>query len=168
MCGNLSSFSAPSHWCRSRPYSLVSFFFFLLPHPGTWGFSCLLGGLRSSASVQWVFCRSSSTCRCISDGFLGRKVISTSYSSAILKVPPFLVLRLKPSVLHTAHKACPGVSCPFPAPLTAGRGRPCPFLALSAAPATLPAGCGAPASPLGGPFSQFSPISHLLRKAWSV
>ena len=28
------------------------FFFFLLPYPGTWGVSCLLGGLRSSASVQ--------------------------------------------------------------------------------------------------------------------
>ena len=30
----------------------VCFFFFLLPYPGTWGVSCLLGGLRSSASVQ--------------------------------------------------------------------------------------------------------------------
>ena len=28
------------------------FFFFLLPYPGTWGVSCLLGGLRSSASIQ--------------------------------------------------------------------------------------------------------------------
>ena len=30
VCGNLSSFAAPSHWCRSRPYSFVSvisFFF---------------------------------------------------------------------------------------------------------------------------------------------
>ena len=27
-------------------------FFFLLPYPGKWGFSCLLGSLRSSASVQ--------------------------------------------------------------------------------------------------------------------
>ena len=62
-------------------------FFFLLPYPGTWGVSCLLGSLRSSASVQWVFCRRSSTCRCISDVFVGRKLISTSYSSAILKLP---------------------------------------------------------------------------------
>ena len=30
----------------------LCFFFFLLPSPGTWGVSCLLGGLRSSASVQ--------------------------------------------------------------------------------------------------------------------
>ena len=62
----------------------LCYFFFLLPYPGMWGFSCLLGGLTSSASVQWVFYRSSSTCRCISDVSVGRKVISASYSSAIL------------------------------------------------------------------------------------
>ena len=67
----------------------LCFFFFLLPYPGTWGVSCLLGGLRSSARVQWVFCRRSSTCRCISDVFVGRKVISASYSSAILKLLQF-------------------------------------------------------------------------------
>ena len=30
VCGNLSSFTAPSHWCKSRPYSfasVISFFF---------------------------------------------------------------------------------------------------------------------------------------------
>ena len=58
-------------------------FFFLLPYPSTWGVSCLLGGLTSSASIQWVFCRSSSTCRCISTVSVGSKVISASYSSAI-------------------------------------------------------------------------------------
>ena len=62
----------------------LCYFFFLLPYPSTWGVSCLLGSLRSSASVQWVFCRSSSTCRCISNVSVGRKVISPSYSSAIL------------------------------------------------------------------------------------
>ena len=66
----------------------LCFFFFLLPYPGMWGVSCVLGGLRSSARVQWVFCRSFSTCRCISDVFVGRKVISMSYSSAILKLLP--------------------------------------------------------------------------------
>ena len=58
------------------------YFFFLLPYPSTWGVSCLLGGLTFSASVQWVFCRCS-TCRCISNVSVGRKVISASYSSAI-------------------------------------------------------------------------------------
>ena len=64
-----------------------SFFFFLLPYPGTWGVSCLLGSLRSSAIVQQVFCRNSSPCRCISDVSVGRKVISVSYSSAIFSSP---------------------------------------------------------------------------------
>ena len=49
----------------------LCYFFFLLPSPGTWGVSCLLGGLWSSASVQYVFCRSCSTCRCISGVFVG-------------------------------------------------------------------------------------------------
>ena len=61
----------------------LCYFFSLLPYPGTWGVSCPLGGLTSSASVQWVFCRSSSTCRCISNVSVGRKVISTSYPSSI-------------------------------------------------------------------------------------
>ena len=69
----------------------LCFFFFLLLYPGTWRVSCLLGGLRSSASVQWVFCRSCSTCRCISDVFVETKVISASYSSAILKLPGFII-----------------------------------------------------------------------------
>ena len=30
----------------------LCFFFFLLPYAGTWGVSCLLGSLRSSASIQ--------------------------------------------------------------------------------------------------------------------
>ena len=62
----------------------LCYFFFLLPFSSTWGVSCLLGGLTSSASIQWVFCRSSSTCRCISNVSVGRKMISTSYSFAIL------------------------------------------------------------------------------------
>ena len=69
-------------------------FFFLLPYPGTWGVSCLLGGLTSSASVQWVFYRSSSTCRCISDISVGRKVISVSYCSAIFS-SVWLILDLR-------------------------------------------------------------------------
>ena len=66
----------------------LCYLFFLLPYPSTWGFSCLLGCLTSSASFQWVFCRSTSTCRCISNVSVGRKVISTSYSSAILPDSP--------------------------------------------------------------------------------
>ena len=70
-------------------------FSFLLPYPSTWGVSCLLGGLTSSASVQWVFCRRRSTCRCISTVSVGRKVISASYSSAILPRPLQLIFSVK-------------------------------------------------------------------------
>ena len=54
----------PSVWKPFLPHSslplvqvpslffCLCFFFFLLPYPGTWGVSCLLGGLRSSASIQ--------------------------------------------------------------------------------------------------------------------
>ena len=66
----------------------LCYFFFLLPYPSTWGVSFLLGGLTSSASFQWVFCRSSSTCGCISNVSVGRKVISASYCSTILPRTP--------------------------------------------------------------------------------
>ena len=70
----------------------LCYFFFLLPYPSTWGVSGLLGGLTFSASVQWVFCRSSSTCRCISTVPVGRKVITASYSSAIFSGSPSVVI----------------------------------------------------------------------------
>ena len=91
---------APSAW---KPFLLHSslplvqvpslffclcYFFFLLPYPSTGGVSCLFGGRTFSASVQWVLCRSSSTCRCISTVSVGRNVISASYSSAIFSNPP--------------------------------------------------------------------------------
>ena len=80
--------SLPEAQVPSQFLCLSYFFFFLLPYPGMWGFSCLLGGLRFSASIQYVFCRSCSACRCIFDVFVVRKVISMSYSSTILKVTP--------------------------------------------------------------------------------
>ena len=75
----------------------LCYFFFILPYPSTWGSSCLLGGPTSPASVQWVFCRSSSARRCISTVSVGRKVISASYSSAILPLPPgYPISKVKP------------------------------------------------------------------------
>ena len=51
--GKFSSFTAPSHWCRSHPYSFVSVFsFFFCPTQVRGGVSYFLGSLRSSASVQ--------------------------------------------------------------------------------------------------------------------
>ena len=53
VCGNVSSFTAPSQRCRSRPYSFVSVFsFFFCPTQLHGGVYCLLGSLRSSACIQ--------------------------------------------------------------------------------------------------------------------
>ena len=83
VCGNLSSFTAPSQRYRSRPFSFVSVFcFFYCPTRVRGEFLAFW-----EVCVQYVFCRSCSTCRCIFYVFVGRKVISMSYSSAILKVP---------------------------------------------------------------------------------
>ena len=71
---NFSTFTALSPRC------LFCLFIFLLPFPYCfiWSLACLFGSLTSSASFQQVFCRSCSTCRCIFDVFLGRKIISMS------------------------------------------------------------------------------------------
>ena len=49
---------------------------------------CFSGRLRSSASDQKLFCRLSSPFCCSFDEFVEEKVISPSYSSAILTPPP--------------------------------------------------------------------------------
>ena len=86
VCGKLSSFTAPSHWCSPVPNLLSLFFLFSFALPRYVGSFLPFGKLRSSVSTHLVFCRSCSTCRCISDVFVGRKVISKSYSSTILKI----------------------------------------------------------------------------------
>ena len=83
VCGNFSSFTAPSHWCRSHPYSFVSVFpFFYCPTQ-----------VREEFLAFWeawgllpAFSRCSVGVVPHVDVFMGRKVISTSYSYAILKV----------------------------------------------------------------------------------
>lgn len=85
-CVEFFSFRAPCLRHRSSiPLSL--FLFCLLPYFILWRLACPFGSLGPSASVQKVFCRSCSSCRCRFDVFWGRKVISTPYSSTILKVP---------------------------------------------------------------------------------
>ena len=53
---------------------------------------CLSGYLGSSASVQKLFCRSCSTCRWSFDVFVKEKMVSQSYSFAILDHSSRLVL----------------------------------------------------------------------------
>ena len=69
----------------------LCFFFFLFALPRYMG--SFLPFERSEVLCQRsVGVLNCSTCRCISDVFVGRKVISTSYSSAILKVSSSIIL----------------------------------------------------------------------------
>ena len=53
---------------------------------------CFSGCLMSSAGIQKLFCGIYSTFKCSFDEFVGEKVFSPSYSSAILAPPPELML----------------------------------------------------------------------------
>ena len=48
---------------------------------------CFSGCLMSSASIQKLFCGIYSAFKCYFDEFVGEKVVSLSYSSAILGPP---------------------------------------------------------------------------------
>ena len=92
MFGNFSLFKTPFSGRNSVPPSFVSFFVFYI-------FSYLLsktmdsfsGCLMSSAGIQKLFCGVYSVFKCSFDEFVGKKVFSPSYSSAILG-PPHLFL----------------------------------------------------------------------------
>ena len=49
---------------------------------------CFSGCLMSSAGIQNLFCGIYSAFKCSFDEFLGEKVVSPSYSSSILGLPP--------------------------------------------------------------------------------
>ena len=55
---------------------------------------CFAGCLMSSASIQKLFCGIYSVLKCSFDEFLREKVVSLSYSSAILGPPPDISLDL--------------------------------------------------------------------------
>ena len=82
--GNFSLFKTPFPGWSSVPPSFVSFFVFYI-------FSYLLsktmgyfsGCLMSSASIQKLFCGIYLAFKCSFDEFVGEKVVSPSYSSAI-------------------------------------------------------------------------------------
>ena len=89
MFGNFSSIKTPFLGWISIPNSFVSLFIFYflsyLLSKTTGGFS---GCLMSSASVQKLFCGVCSTFKCSFNELVGEKVVSPSYSSAILGPPP--------------------------------------------------------------------------------
>ena len=72
----------------SVPTSFVSLFiFYIFSHLLSKTMGCLSGCLMSSASIQKFFCGICSAFKCSFDEFVGEKVVSLSYSSAILGLP---------------------------------------------------------------------------------
>ena len=75
----------PSLGWVSVPNSFVSLFvFYIFSYLLLKTMGCFSGCLMSSASIQKLFCGIYSAFKCSFDEFVGEKVVSPSYSSAIL------------------------------------------------------------------------------------
>ena len=87
--GNLPSFKTPFLGRISIPNSFVSLFiFYILSYLPSKTMGCFSGCLMSSARVQKLFCGIFSVFKCCFDEFVEEKVVSPSYSSAILGPTP--------------------------------------------------------------------------------
>ena len=88
MFGNFSLFKTPFLGQSSVPTSFVSFFvFYIFSYLLLKTLGCFSGCLMSSAGIQKLFCGIYSAFKCSFDEFVGEKVVSPSYSSAILGLP---------------------------------------------------------------------------------
>ena len=102
MFGNFSLFKTPFPGWDSLPrmelppYLFVSFFvFYIFSYLFSKTTSCFSGCLMSSAGIQKLFCGIYSVLKCSFDEFVGEKVVSPSYSSAILGPPLWPLLSLQ-------------------------------------------------------------------------
>ena len=87
----------PSSGFQTYFYSSLktSFSFYtelLIKHLFSKTMGCFSGCLMSSAGIQKLFCGMYSAFKCSFDEFVGEKVVSLSYSSAILGPPPISLL----------------------------------------------------------------------------
>ena len=110
MFGN--SFMIPSPGRVSIPNTFVSLFvFYILSYLLSKRMGCLSVCLVFSASIQKLFCGTCSAFKGSFDEFVGEKVVSASYSSTILGLPPLYQcfctllcsLSLSYSLSHTLH-----------------------------------------------------------------
>ena len=86
-------FKTPFPGWISVPISFVSLFiFYILSYLLLKTMGCLSWCLVSSASIQKLFFRICSAFKCSFNEFVGEKVVSPSYSSAILGLPPCVIL----------------------------------------------------------------------------
>ena len=85
-----------SSWdgCPSLPL-LSLFIFYILSYLLSKTMGCFSGCLMSSASIQKLFCRICSALKCSFNEFVGEKVVSPSYSSAILGLPQHFFIKKK-------------------------------------------------------------------------
>ena len=88
-CLETSLFKTPFLGWNSVPTSFVSFFvFYIFSYCFSKTMGCFSGWLMSSASIQKFFCGIYSAFKCSFDEFVGEKVVSPSYSSKNLGLPP--------------------------------------------------------------------------------
>ena len=114
--GNFSLFKTPFPGRNSIPPSFVSFFvFYIFFLPPFEDLGCFSGCLMSSVGIQKLFCGIYSAFKCSFDEFVGEKVFSPSYSSAILAPPQGWLLKSNfsylssnklQSFLGNAHRGC--------------------------------------------------------------
>ena len=84
-------FKTPFPGPSSVPTSFVSLFiFYIFSYLFLKRMGCFSGCVLSSAGIQKLFCGIYSVFKCSFDKYVGEKVVSPSYSSAILGPSPFL------------------------------------------------------------------------------
>ena len=84
---NFYLFKIPFLERSSIPTSFVSLFvFYIFSYLLLKTMGCFSGCLMSSAGIQKLFCGIYSAFQCSLDEFVGEKVVSLSYSSAILEI----------------------------------------------------------------------------------
>ena len=76
----------------SLPLLSLFFVFYIFSYLLSKTMGCFSGCLMSSAGIQKLFCGIYSAFKCSFDEFVGEKVFSPSYSSAILAPPPHRIL----------------------------------------------------------------------------
>ena len=104
--GNFSLFKTPFPGWSSVPTSFVSFFvFYIFSYLFLKTMICFSGCLMSSASTQKLFCGIYSAFKCPFDEFVGEKMVSPSYSSAILGLPPCSSLERSRNL--SIYSSCP-------------------------------------------------------------
>ena len=97
-------FKTPFPGRSSVPPSFVSFFvFYIFSYLLSKTMGCFSGCLMSSAGIQKLFCGIYSAFKCSFDEFVGEKVFSPSYSSAILPPPQESIFLLFFTIYLEAH-----------------------------------------------------------------